>query len=191
MRRAQAEVGAEAEGDMRIRLAVEPHLIGRLEDLLVEVRGSPAERGPVAGLDLQAVHVGVDRADAADVRQRHVGPEELLAGVHDPIRIGPQKFERLWMLCQIPNRAGHAMDDRVAAAREHEVSEAEHLLAGERPAVKARLREHAIEIIAGIRGRAVELLVQVALERRPFMHTTLPVCDVKDVNPPTDEEIRL
>ena len=137
------------------------------------------------------MHVGVNGADTANVRERHVGPEEFLAGMHDTIRVGPQKLECLGPLRQVADGTGHAVDDRVAAAREHEVSEAEHLLAGERPAVKARLREHAIEIIAGIRGRAVELLVQVALERRPFMHTTLPVCDVKDVNPPTDEEIRL
>ena len=35
--------------------------------------------------------VRVDRADPADVRQRHVDPEKRLAREHDPLRVGPEK----------------------------------------------------------------------------------------------------
>ena len=86
---AQAEVSAKPKGDVGIRLAVEPHLFRRRKDVLVQVGRCPTERGPVAGLDQHAIDVSVNRTDSSNVRERHVGPEKLLARVHDTIGVGP------------------------------------------------------------------------------------------------------
>src|ERR1019366_2931421 len=166
--RPEADMGPAAEGHVRVGLAVEAHLAWRLEGRLVLVRRRPAERHPAGGLDGRAVHLGLDRADAADVGERRKGAEELLAGVDDARRVLPQELEGLRVPTEVREDRGDRVDDRVAPPGEGQVGEPHHLLAGQGPPTEGRPCEGAEKVLARARRRAVELGVQVGLEGLPL-----------------------
>ena len=174
---------AETEGKMGVRLAVEPHFIGRWKRSLVQIGRGPTEGNALARFDGDSIDPGVHRADPTDVGQRHENPEELLARERDPLRILPQIFERFGMLSEIAQSAGDGVDDRVAAARKSEIGEAHHLLTGERPPAVGRLSQGTEEIFPGIRYRTVELRVQIVLQSDAFFQ---PTRDPEDMDSPAD-----
>ena len=185
----EAEVDAEPERHVGIRPAVEPDLVGRLEHRLVEVGRRPAQARAIARRDGHAVHVGVDRTDAADVSQRHEHAKELLARQDDASGIGPEVLERRGAFGTVADGAGDRVDHRVAAPREHQVGEAELLGAGERPSPIRHPRQQAVEVVARRRGGLVELLVEIPFEILSLLRAVPPV--MEDVHAPADEPLGL
>src|ERR1700761_6423854 len=100
MRRAEAEMRAETERDVRIRFPIQPYFLRRIEDGLVVVRRGDRECNPLARLYRYAVHLRRVRADARDVRDGRDDAEEFLAGVNDAARVGPQEIQVLRVVCK-------------------------------------------------------------------------------------------
>ena len=70
MQCAHAGVQAAAECDMRVGLAVEAQLVGRIEHRGIPVGRSPAKGNPPVRFDPRAMHVRAVRADAPEVGDR-------------------------------------------------------------------------------------------------------------------------
>ena len=182
----EAEVRSETERDVRVGSAVEPDGERLVEHRAIEIGRGPAEGDSPPRLDGNPVDLGGDRADAADVRQRHEHPEELFCGVDDPVRGGPEEGEVGRRAGEVADRAGDRVDDRVAAAGEGEIGEAEHLGAVERPAAEARLREEAEEIVARGSLGPIEAVVEVVVELAGFGEA---VVAMEDMDSPADPNV--
>src|SRR5262245_7702044 len=86
--RAHAEVLAETEREMRVRLAVDAELEGRVEDGLVSIRGREVERDLFAGADRRATDLAVLRRRAREVADRADPAQDLLDRVGEKVRVG-------------------------------------------------------------------------------------------------------
>ncbi len=165
---AEAKVGAAAEREVGIGFAVQADLFGGLKGGFVEIRGGPAEGDAALRGNGDAVDVRGDGADAGDVGEGCEHAEKFLAGVDDPAGILAEESEGRRVAAQVGEGKRDGVDDGVAPAREGEVGEAHHLLAGEGASAEGGLGEGTEKIGPRILGRAIEPLVEIFLEGRPF-----------------------
>ncbi len=186
---AEAEVRAEAEGEVGIGLSVEADFFGRRENGLVEIGGGPGERDAFAGFHGGAVDGGVGGAHAADVGERHEDPEKLFARERDALRVGAEVIQRLGVFGEMAEGAGDGVDDGVAAAGEGEVGEAYHLVARERSSAVGGLRERAEKIGTEVGLGFVEFAVQVVFEDRAGFE--FAAGDLENVDAPAEPDLAL
>ncbi|MFM7077806.1 MAG: hypothetical protein ACKO3G_17315 [Planctomycetaceae bacterium] len=178
----------EPEGDVRIGAPVEADRPRVVEDVGVEVRRGPPQRHASPRRHLGAVERRGLRADPTDVRERHEDAEELLGRQHDPPGIGAEEGEVGRHRRQVAQGRGHRMDDRVTAAGEGQVGEAEHLLPGEGTAPEAGPGEEAEEVVPRRGGGPFEACPEVVLEAAGLGGA---VVAMEDVHAPADVDLRL
>src|ERR1041384_1705263 len=104
MRGTETEVCAEAEGDVRIGLAIQADLLGLVKDRFIKVRRSEAKRNALAGFDLDAVGFGGAGGGASDVGDRRKGAQQFLAGEGDELRVGAQSLKSIGLFGKVRNR---------------------------------------------------------------------------------------
>jgi len=186
MRRAKAEMRAEAECDVWIRLSIESHFLRTIKCCCVEICRRPAQRHPPTGRNRDAVDIRLHRADAADVRERRDDAEEFLDRVDNACRIPPQKFERFRVFGEMAEHRRDGVDDSVASTGENEVGKAHHFFACERTSAIGCLGQRTEKIVALGHLSTVELCLQITFQRRAFRATI-----AKHMDTPTDPQRRL
>ncbi len=88
--RAQADVLAEAEREVRVRAAVDAERERIVEDVFVAVRRREVQRELVAGRDRDAAHLAVLGRDAREVADRADPAQDLLDRVRQQLGFGSQ-----------------------------------------------------------------------------------------------------
>ena len=135
------EVGAEApvrsatEREMPVGLAIQHHLVGRLELRGVAVRGAEHQRRTVAGGHLHAVELVVLGDDARHHHHRRLVPEHLLDRGVDELGPVDDGLAAILMPREVHDHAVERGGDGVEPAEQEQVAHAELLALGERPAV--------------------------------------------------------
>src|SRR5215211_4974629 len=77
-RRAEAAVGTDPERDVPVRLAVDEHLVGSVEDLLIAVARRPHEQHAIAFGDRTATDLDVSLRRSRQRELWRADPKELL-----------------------------------------------------------------------------------------------------------------
>jgi len=134
------------------------------------------------------MHGRANRALACEVGRGREHTEEFLARADDALRVGTQELEVRRLGGEVTDDAGDRVDHRVAPAGEDDTAEAEHLRAGEPPALEPRARERAEEIGPRVCLRAVEQAVGVGLHLGALARA---VALAEDVRAPADPHLGL
>lgn len=186
MRGSEAEVGAEAEGDVGVWLPIKADFFGCFENLFIEVRSGPAEGDAAIGRDGVALEIGGDGADAADVGEGHEGPEKFLSGKDETFRICAEGIEIGGVFAEVVDDGGNTVDDGIATAGEGEVGKAHHFLMGEWTALEGGFGKSGEEVVARVGGRFVEGGGEVGFQRWGF-----PGGVVENMNAPANVSVGL
>ena len=187
MRGPHAEVHTAPEREVRVGFAVQSHFRGRLECRRVHVGRCPAQRCPRSRFHRDAVDVRCHGANASDVGQRRETPEEFLARVHDAARIRPQVFKGFSATPQIGKHGRHRVDDRVASAREGQVGEAHHFIAGQRTSLVGRLGQRREEVGSRLGHSPVQLGLEILFECGPLLPSVTAIPE--HVGTPADPDL--
>ena len=183
---AEAEVGADPVGDVRIGPAVEADFFRGLEDGFVKVRRGPAQGDAVAGLDGGIAHHGIHRTYPADVGEGGDDPDELLGGGEDQFGVGPQGLQGGGMLRQITNDPGDGVDDGIASAGKGEIGKSDLLFPGQGAAFVFRLEEAGEKVFPGAGGGFVEFPLEIGFQHRALGGAVAAIPE--DMHTPADPE---
>ena len=165
--RAQAEVLAEAEREVRVRAAVDAERERVVEHVLVAVRRREVQRELVAGTDRHAAHFAVLGRDAREVADRAHPAQDLLDRVGQQLGIVPELLPLGAVLAEREQPAADRVARRLVAGLDEQLAVREQLLVGERLTVDRAADQLAHEIVLRV---APALLDEPAEIRRAARH---------------------
>ncbi|CAB4322824.1 unannotated protein [freshwater metagenome] len=154
---------AETECRMPVDLAINEHLIGIVEELRVAVRGREAEQDPVVLLHRATfeLEVFLDQPGHGD---RGVGPQELLDGRGDELRVSDEAGEILRVVGEMPQRGSDGGPGGVDAGHDEQDDGAEDMLVEQLVAGDLGIEQVGDQVIGRVLAMVLDELDDVGLD---------------------------
>jgi len=153
--RPDAAVGAEAETEMPVWVAVDDYSLRACELGRIAVRSAEAEYHVVARVQSRTAKIDIPRQRAAEISRRGCETNYFLAEGVDQRRRGAQPIRILAMLRQPPDRGRKGDRGGIEAADQDEADHRDLLVERQRPPLDAATQDSREETLVGRRSNLV------------------------------------